>query len=100
MAVIGNPMGYQSPPLRGQGSGAFFQYDRSSVPALSAVADWLGRSRPSHRSMIWTSRVLEVDRKSTRLNSSHRCISYAVFSLKKKNQKRDTNDEHITHVVR
>src|SRR5437763_11265886 len=26
----------------------------------------------------------EVDRKSTRLNSSHRCISYAVFCLKKK----------------
>src|SRR5437879_8666585 len=27
------------------------------------------------------------DRKSTRLNSSHRCISYAVFCLKKKNNK-------------
>src|SRR5437879_6815005 len=26
----------------------------------------------------------DVDRKSTRLNSSHRCISYAVFCLKKK----------------
>src|SRR5437762_5102387 len=25
-----------------------------------------------------------VDRKGTRLNSSHRCISYAVFCLKKK----------------
>src|SRR5690625_5510846 len=28
------------------------------------------------------------DRKSTRLNSSHVAISYAVFCLKKKNQKR------------
>src|SRR5437763_11955335 len=28
--------------------------------------------------------VTEADRKSTRLNSSHRCISYAVFCLKKK----------------
>src|SRR5437763_10879328 len=27
------------------------------------------------------------DRKSTRLNSSHRCISYAVFCLKKKNSR-------------
>src|SRR5437764_7415865 len=27
-----------------------------------------------------------TDRKSTRLNSSHRCISYAVFCLKKKNK--------------
>src|SRR2546422_3486834 len=29
-------------------------------------------------------KVLEVDRKSTRLNSSHGYISYAVFCLKKK----------------
>src|SRR5437762_4560414 len=28
--------------------------------------------------------LLAADRKSTRLNSSHRCISYAVFCLKKK----------------
>src|SRR5437764_2339996 len=28
-----------------------------------------------------------ADRKSTRLNSSHRCISYAVFCLKKKTRK-------------
>src|SRR5437762_6300173 len=27
---------------------------------------------------------MAIDRKSTRLNSSHRCISYAVFCLKKK----------------
>src|SRR5437764_5719058 len=30
---------------------------------------------------------LSLDRKSTRLNSSHRCISYAVFCLKKKKKK-------------
>src|SRR5437762_14217675 len=30
------------------------------------------------------------DRKSTRLNSSHRCISYAVFCLKKKKKKNKT----------
>src|SRR5690554_7730837 len=30
---------------------------------------------------------LLVDRKSTRLNSSHVCISYAVFCLKKKKNK-------------
>src|SRR2546430_11290905 len=32
---------------------------------------------------------LSIDRKSTRLNSSHRQISYAVFCLKKKKKKRD-----------
>src|SRR5258708_39051759 len=30
-------------------------------------------------------RGIETDRKSTRLNSSHQIISYAVFCLKKKN---------------
>src|SRR5688572_32492533 len=32
------------------------------------------------------------DRKSTRLNSSHSQISYAVFCLKKKNKKNSTDD--------
>src|SRR5258708_8159213 len=32
--------------------------------------------------------VLGTDRKSTRLNSSHQIISYAVFCLKKKKKKR------------
>src|SRR5437764_8149989 len=35
--------------------------------------------------------LTEIDRKSTRLNSSHRCISYAVFCLKKK--KKNTRNE-------
>src|SRR5437763_16327617 len=39
------------------------------------VLDHLVRGGPQHE---------VVDRKSTRLNSSHRCISYAVFCLKKK----------------
>src|SRR2546430_11994987 len=41
---------------------------------------------------IW--RVLAADRKSTRLNSSHSQISYAVFCLKKKKTKNDTRDQH------
>src|SRR5437764_7147539 len=36
-------------------------------------------------------RVRARDRKSTRLNSSHRCISYAVFCLKKKKKE----EQHI-----
>src|SRR2546422_5558995 len=38
---------------------------------------------------------LRQDRKSTRLNSSHGYISYAVFCLKKKKNK-PTNDKHDT----
>src|SRR5437763_10062456 len=35
------------------------------------------------------------DRKSTRLNSSHRCISYAVFCLKKKKTLTDNKQTAI-----
>src|SRR5207245_11135076 len=43
-----------------------------------------------------------LDRKSTRLNSSHGSISYAVFCLKKKKKKTKsitTSTYHITHTV-
>src|SRR3712207_8780234 len=39
------------------------------------------------------------DRKSTRLNSSHANISYAVFCLKKKKKKRSTQDSKITTLI-
>src|SRR5688572_31796465 len=37
---------------------------------------------------------ITIDRKSTRLNSSHSQISYAVFCLKKKKTKKQTNSTH------
>src|SRR2546422_5158304 len=41
-----------------------------------------------------------VDRKSTRLNSSHGYISYAVFCLKKKKQQKQTDRPDMTiHAV-
>src|SRR2546427_9263949 len=43
--------------------------------AYGAVADWIYR---------YAAGIDTVDRKSTRLNSSHSQISYAVFCLKKK----------------
>src|SRR5438270_7128457 len=49
-----------------------------------------GRAVALHRSPLGDDRRL--DRKSTRLNSSHSQISYAVFCLKKKKQ----NGDHIT----
>src|SRR5438477_8318103 len=45
-------------------------------------------------------RAIQQDRKSTRLNSSHMSISYAVFCLKKKNENTFTHvlvDAYITH---
>src|SRR5437879_10413606 len=38
-----------------------------------------------------------VDRKSTRLNSSHRCISYAVFCLKKKKEINTNKAPNLTY---
>src|SRR5690242_21089370 len=39
------------------------------------------------------------DRKSTRLNSSHMSISYAVFCLKKKKQKQHESNIHKQHNI-
>src|SRR5438270_10348320 len=44
---------------------------------------------PISHSMIQTRRKDVADRKSTRLNSSHSQISYAVFCLKKKKKKKN-----------
>src|SRR5437879_7159523 len=55
------------------------QIERSDSPRAA-----VSRQRfNAHRWDDWK-RVHIKDRKSTRLNSSHRCISYAVFCLKKK----------------
>src|SRR2546422_7177575 len=40
----------------------------------------------------------ELDRKSTRLNSSHGYISYAVFCLKKKKKKLISNADRSIHL--
>src|SRR5438034_6285887 len=41
--------------------------------------------------------IPRIDRKSTRLNSSHTVISYAVFCLKKKKQKESHNHQQELH---
>src|SRR5437763_10611323 len=45
------------------------------------------RALPPRGGAFRASSPARGDRKSTRLNSSHRCISYAVFCLKKKKNK-------------
>src|SRR2546427_2001104 len=42
------------------------------------------------------SKSKKTDRKSTRLNSSHSQISYAVFCLKKKNNQQTQNQRYAT----
>src|SRR5437879_8089847 len=46
--------------------------------------DYWGNANPVSERSVYTQAKRLSDRKSTRLNSSHRCISYAVFCLKKK----------------
>src|SRR5204862_5817791 len=58
--------------------------------ALQIVSN--ARNRPARSSLPWRASIACRDRKSTRLNSSHVEISYAVFCLKKKKEKkRGTN---------
>src|SRR5437879_5276138 len=83
LALAGAPFG----PLAGvwQTADAIIEFgtERLRGDVLPAVARgeatfWQGYSEPD-----------AGDRKSTRLNSSHRCISYAVFCLKKKTNKQN-----------
>src|SRR5256885_6830037 len=56
--------------------------------AISAMMEYLNTVREegaATRAAIEPLIVMVADRKSTRLNSSHLVISYAVFCLKKKN---------------
>src|SRR5690625_6808047 len=57
---------------------AFFQAGESAIELLSSTAE------DSPVGKFLKKRGEGVDRKSTRLNSSHVAISYAVFCLKKK----------------
>src|SRR5437667_9735021 len=49
-----------------------------------------GQGRQGAEVGTWRRCPLHADRKSTRLNSSHITISYAVFCLKKKKNKKHT----------
>src|SRR5437879_7402582 len=78
-----NPLGAQQDGVRSEGiagaaggGNAGGRFDGVVDLNPDYVYESRGRVTPSGRPRL--------DRKSTRLNSSHRCISYAVFCLKKK----------------
>src|SRR5437867_7635884 len=62
----------------------------SAVPLRTGPIGWrttIDATSTDRRHIVWGSvdeALTTSDRKSTRLNSSHRTISYAVFCLKKK----------------
>src|SRR5256885_12976294 len=60
-----------------------FPTRRSSDLAVQ-VEKFLARYEQLGADISWNAEERRIDRKSTRLNSSHLVISYAVFCLKKK----------------
>src|SRR2546427_915831 len=75
---------------------------RWEIDRFAAVADALAERHGALVAFTGQGAVERADRKSTRLNSSHSQISYAVFCLKKKNKVTrvdgDRHDEHQPEV--
>src|SRR5437764_11451622 len=69
--------GLKDAPVRSLGSQIFRRRESSQTRLAPGV---ITREPPLVRVRV----LQQQDRKSTRLNSSHRCSSYAVFCLKKK----------------
>src|SRR5437762_8034076 len=69
---------------------------RVASRCASAVERAGGGAGPQDRHPVHAVHLAQRDRKSTRLNSSHRCISYAVFCLKKKKHKKLDNNRYRT----
>src|SRR5256885_9351317 len=61
-----------------------------SLPSARQFLGRLGRHHPVGQPQRQAVQLDDADRKSTRLNSSHLVISYAVFCLKKKKETPDT----------
>src|SRR3712207_8679668 len=57
---------------------------RKSLEGQAIELGWIRRAEAPSQDRAYIQMVVKKDRKSTRLNSSHANISYAVFCLKKK----------------
>src|SRR5947199_10433996 len=73
--------------------------DRADAARLREFSEQIATMANSEIYAIAQSGELEVDRKSTRLNSSHLGISYAVFCLKKKKKENRYNNIVYTCTV-
>src|SRR5258708_10931802 len=72
----------------------FRSYPRRNVGGSFRLGRHVAGSRNARRRIR---RAFQEDRKSTRLNSSHQIISYAVFCLKKKKK---WNDDILACIAR
>src|SRR5260221_6268686 len=72
---------------------------RQMRPNESRENDAVGCFRTTHWSVVLLSTASFSDRKSTRLNSSHTVISYAVFCLKKKKYNNDYAEPNLQCLI-
>src|ERR1017187_10806149 len=83
---------------RSPGSSGAAAISPAHGPGSAATTDRKStRLNSSHRCISYA--VFFLDRKSTRLNSSHRCISYAVFFLDRKSTRLNSSHRCISYAV-
>src|SRR3712207_7114968 len=78
---------------------AQLERDASRQPDQALGERAVGRHPPASAAIRATSSPSARDRKSTRLNSSHANISYAVFCLKKKKNMLMVYDSHSFRIM-
>src|SRR2546422_8516128 len=71
-------------------------YTLSLHDALPICGEELGRSEAVGERAHDVAHAAHADRKSTRLNSSHGYISYAVFCLKKKKKRTEKQQSYVS----
>src|SRR5437762_9077962 len=78
---VGARAGYEWGPIRFEEE---FSFANNHATRLAALGGSIPVTGERNRYALMTNAIYDfpLDRKSTRLNSSHRCISYAVFCLK------------------
>src|SRR2546422_1717889 len=89
VVALARPATAQPPLEAARGLLAAWHDDPARIDRARVLLEAEAAADPSADTLVELSR----DRKSTRLNSSHGYISYAVFCLKKKKKK---HDEHWT----
>src|SRR5207253_1511396 len=73
-------------PLRARGIRPFHPFLQPAIVSFSSSLSWEVKYADGEDKALLKRLLAREDRKSTRLNSSHVAISYAVFCLKKKKQ--------------
>src|SRR3712207_7298224 len=71
----------------GPPAGQSIAFVLATAGAFWVLSQWQNNTDDIYKTTEWVVWKFTGDRKSTRLNSSHANISYAVFCLKKKNKK-------------